>query len=178
MKGNLAAVPNLALRCQEFIAQLSAGQNPNSFHADCVSKLSDVVVIPDELISKIEEFDPSILLVDTVEQHLPRILQAITDFRGDDKQFASEMEQLITNLVSVLVIDLEEGFGNFEDAKTFVKANITEMLTVASEPKNAKLTVMLGVNPILNFFVKCRGVQPEPAAPLEEKKENIVVAQV
>lgn len=52
------------------------------------------------------------------------------------------------------------------------------MLTVASEPKNAKLTVMLGVNPILSFFVKCRGTQPEPSAPKEETKESVVVKEV
>lgn len=125
MKGNLAAVPDLAKRCKEFVVELSAGQNLKSFYADCVSKLCGVVIIPDELKAKTEEFDPTILIVEIVEQHLPKILQAIIEFEGDDKAFASEMEQYITNLVSVLAMELEEGFGNFEDASIFVKANIT-----------------------------------------------------
>lgn len=66
------------------------------------------------------------------------------------------MKEKITNLVSVMVIELESGFGNFDDVKKFVKANVDEMLTVASEPKNAKLTVMLGSPAIVNFFVKCQ----------------------
>jgi hypothetical protein len=52
-----------------------------------------------------------------------------------------------------MVIELEDGFGNFDDVKKFVKANVDEMLTVASEPKNAPLTVMMGSPAIVNFFV-------------------------
>jgi len=77
------------------------------------------------LLEKTEEFDPSILTIDVIEQHVPKILNAIQEFRGDDEGFASMLKDSVTNFVTVLVIELEDGFGNFADVQTFVKSNLT-----------------------------------------------------
>jgi hypothetical protein len=66
------------------------------------------------------------------------------------------MADLVTDFVSVLVIELEEGFQDFKHVEVFMKHNISHLMTIASEPKNAKLTVMLGVPPIMTFVTNCR----------------------
>jgi hypothetical protein len=43
-----------------------------------------------------------------------------------------------------------------------MKANISNMLEKASEPKNAKLTSMLGTPNIMNFINQCWNQSKEP----------------
>lgn len=115
--------------------------------------------MPDELIS--EEFFAIDCVQEIIEKHLPPLMQSVLTFQGNDTNFAESIKDHVTNLVSVLVIELESGFGNFADASKFVKANVDEFLTVASEPKNAKLTVMLGSPAIVSFFSKCHENKPQ-----------------
>jgi hypothetical protein len=173
MKGDLAKVPNLAKRCKEFFQSLVGTKNPNVFYKEACDLLENVLIIPDELIS--EDFFPNDYTIEVIKEHAPRIMNYILNFEGSDEEFAEAMKLKVTNFVTVMVIELETGFGNFADVKKFVKANVDEMLTVASEPKNAKLTVMLGSPAIVNFFVKCHEVKPEP--PVEETKAQVVVVE-
>ena len=104
-------------------------------------------------------------------EHVPKLLNSALAFRGDDAAFAELMKERVTDLVSVLVIELESGFGNYADAQKFVKANVDELLTVASEPKNAKLTVMMGSPAIVGFFNKCHENSPQLVAKEEVKAQ-------
>lgn len=117
-----------------------------------------MMITPDDLIS--DEFFPTDCALSIMEEHLPRTMNYIHTFSGSDEQFAEDMKDLVTDLVTVLVIELESGFGNFADVQKFVKANVDELLTEASEPKNAKLTVMLGSPAIVGFFTKCNENKP------------------
>lgn len=53
--------------------------------------------------------------MDVVEQHIPRILEQVRKFKGSDQEFATFLKEEISNFVSVLVIELEDGFGNYND---------------------------------------------------------------
>ena len=66
------------------------------------------------------------------------------------------MKALAEKFVTELIDELEGGFENgFDDVLAFVKPNITQLLKVASEPKQANLVTMFGVPPIMNFFNHC-----------------------
>ena len=159
MKGDLSKVPDLAKRCQEFLKSMIGSQNPAKFSQESCEKIHDMMITPDDLIS--DEFFPTDCVLSIMEEHLPRMMNYIQTFSGSDEQFAEAMKDMVTDLVTVLVIELESGFGNFADVQKFVKANVDELLTEASEPKNAKLTVMLGSPAIVGFFTKCNENKPQ-----------------
>lgn len=129
-------------------------QNAANFLKKAIDDISSMMIIPDELIS--DEFFPTDCAQDIMQEHLPVMLQYVSTFSGSDEEFAAKVKDAVTNFVTILVIELESGFGNFTDVQKFVKANVDELLTVASEPKNAKLTVMLGSPAIVGFFAKCQ----------------------
>ena len=41
---------------------------------------------------------------------MPKLLEKVRTFKGTDQQFHELVSELVTDLVSVLVIELEEGF--------------------------------------------------------------------
>lgn len=153
MKGDLAKVPNLSKRCQEFLKSLVGDKNPTVFYKEACDAIENVLITPEDLIS--EDFFPTDYVTEVTKEHLPRIMNYILNFQGSDEEFVEAMKQKVTNFVTVMVIELESGFGNSADVQKFVKVNVDEMLTVASEPKNAKLTCMLGSPAIVGFFKKC-----------------------
>ena len=66
------------------------------------------------------------------------------------------MKKLAEKFVAELIDELEGGFQNgFDDVLAFAKPNITQLLKVASEPKQANLVSMFGVPPIMNFINHC-----------------------
>jgi hypothetical protein len=115
--------------------------------------------LPNSLKEKCEEFDPCLMTMDVVEQHIPKLIISILEFRGDDQSFCTMLSERLDNFVIVLLIDLEDGFGNFDDVEIFVKANVIKGLEDASEPKNKKLTSMLGQGPIMNYISRCKSAK-------------------
>ena len=73
-----------------------------------------MLIVPDELIS--EEFFAIDCAEEVIMEHVPKLLNSALAFRGDDAAFAELMKERVTDLVSVLVIELESGFGNYTDA--------------------------------------------------------------
>ena len=67
MKGELAKVPDLAKRCQEFLLYLIGTQNYKEFYKQAVAKINSEITIPNELIEHCDEFDPILCISDVVE---------------------------------------------------------------------------------------------------------------
>jgi len=66
------------------------------------------------------------------------------------------MKKAAEKLIFSLIDELEGGFQNgFDDLLEFMKSNITQLLKVASEPKQANLVTMFGLPPIMNFINHC-----------------------
>jgi len=60
---------------------------------------------------------------------------------------------------------LNENFMTHADATVFMKENVEALLNTASEPKNAKLIVMMGTPNIMKFLASC-------SKPAEQKQEQ------
>ena len=66
------------------------------------------------------------------------------------------IKTLAEKFVAQLIDELEGGFQNgFDDVLAFAKPNITQLLKIAAEPKQASLITMFGVPPIMNFINHC-----------------------
>ena len=48
--------------------------------------------------------------MDVIEQHIPKILNSILDFQGDDQAFYELMKSQAENFVTELVNEIEGGF--------------------------------------------------------------------
>lgn len=67
------------------------------------------------------------------------------------------MKKAAEKLILSLIDELEGGFQNgFDDLLEFMKSNITQLLKVASEPKQANLFTNFGLPPIMNFINHCQ----------------------
>jgi hypothetical protein len=114
MKGDLMKVPNLTARCQTFLKTLIGNKQADQFFKEASQKICDVLIVPDELIS--EDFFAIDCAEEIILEHLPKLINSVLTFRGDDAAFAELIKDRVTDLVSVLVIELESGFGNYADA--------------------------------------------------------------
>lgn len=58
MKGDLANVKDVAKRCQEFLKKLMGSRTTKQFAKECVTQISECLLVPDSLIDQVGDFDP------------------------------------------------------------------------------------------------------------------------
>lgn len=120
MKGDLSKVPNFAKRCQEFTATWMGNRSIQQVHKDILKSLNEILLVPDALTEKTEEFDPVALIMqlaeDDLSQEMIEIFKFIPKFEGSDEEFGQIMKERVTKFVTALVCELADGFdGNYAD---------------------------------------------------------------
>lgn len=162
MKGDLSKVPNFAKRCQEFMTNWMGKRSFNQVNKDIMQSLGETLLLPDELkeVQIYGELDPVSFLMQLLEADLHdemmNVITVIPKFQGSDEEFGEMMKNNVTIFVTAVLRELNDGFeDDFAKVQAFMKANISNMLEKASEPKNAKLTSMLGTPNIMNFVNQC-----------------------
>lgn len=158
MKGEITKVPNIAQRSKEILTQMIGNQSRAQFCTEQFARLQPVLFVPEEVKESVfEEFDPVLCVMDVIETNVRQIFYSILDFEGDDSGFQEMMKKAAEKLIVDLIDELEGGFQNgFDDFLAFAKPNLTQLLKVASEPKQANLVTMFGVPPIMNFINHCQ----------------------
>lgn len=176
LKGEINKVPNIAQRSKEILTHLIGNQSRAEFRSEQFARLQPVLFVPDEVKESVfEEFDPVLCAMDVIETNVSRIFDSILDFDGDDTQFQEMMKKGAEKLIVDLIDELEGGFQNgFDDLLAFFKPNLTQLLKVASEPKQANLVTMFGVPPIMNFINHCQNNANQIRG---EKNKQVITGQ-
>ena len=65
----------------------------SAFCNQCVQTIKETLILPNSLKDTCEEFDPCLMTMDVVEQHIPRLIIDILEFRGDDQTFSTMISE-------------------------------------------------------------------------------------
>jgi len=76
-------------------------------------------------------------------------------------------------MCTAIVAKLVSGFESFADVESFLKKNVDELLTVASEPAKAAMTCMVGTPKIMKFLVSCKDKEPEEVTPAHQPQNQV-----
>ena len=119
-----------------------------------VSALKDLIHLSDKSREAIyEEFDPVLILNESVEANLPRMLELVLTFDGNDEEFVDELKAEGKLIIGEAVGDIEEGFiEGLNDVIPFLKENVSVIIKAATDPAKAALAAMMGVPPIMKYI--------------------------
>lgn len=125
----------------------------NKYAKESASKIVENMLVPDSLIEQVADFDPIMCVESVLENHFPPLLRFVLGHQGPEDEFISEVQKMGSAMFSEVVADLQNGFEKWEDVEAFLKANVHELLTVASDPAQAGLITMFGVPAIMKFLI-------------------------
>jgi len=76
-----------------------------------MKRLSKMLFVPSEVKQSVfEGFDPILCSMDVIETNFKRILNIITDFKGNDEAFVQLIKKNVIKFGSELIDELEGGF--------------------------------------------------------------------
>ena len=159
MQGAFTSVQNFAKRLQGVIRSEvpDRGQTREGRKAfvDRVLKvLKDVIYLPDGTKDAIyEEFDPVLIINETLEEKLPHLFDQFLDFGGTDAEFVEMAKNETTEIIGNFISEIEDGFiDGMNDIVPFIRDNMKALIKASSEPKNAAMAELMAVPPIMSYI--------------------------
>ena len=159
LQGVFTSIPNFAKRMQKVIkeqipdkGQTSEGRK--AFVQRCLKAAKEVLHLPEKFKTQIyEEFDPVLILNETLEQKLPGLFDKFLDFEGSDQNFVAMGKRETTDLIGVSIGEIEDGFYNAdEDVIPFLRENIKAGIGAASEESKRQMAEMMIMPPIIAYI--------------------------
>ena len=159
MQGAFTSVQNFAKRLQGVIRSEvpDRGQTREGRKAfvDRVLKvLKDIISLPDGTKGAIyEEFDPVLIINETLEDKLPHLFDQFLDFEGTDAAFVEMAKKETTEVIGNFISEIEDGFiDGINDIIPFIRDNMKALIKASSEPKNAAMAELMAVPPIMSYI--------------------------
>ena len=160
MQGSFAAVPNFAKRMQGVIrpdlpdrGQTREGRKV--FVDKALETLKEIIHLPEKTKAAIyEEFDPVMLVNETLEEKLPGLFDQFLDFEGSDQAFVALMKKLLTEIIGKFISEIEDGFieEGMTDIIPFIRENMKALLKASCPPANYLMAELMGIPPIMAFI--------------------------
>jgi len=119
--------------------------------------LKQATVLPQESRDSIyEQFDPVLITNEIIERELPRCVDAVLDYEGDDAGFIAMLRRESASVIVKVVAEIEEGFiEGINDVLLFLKANFINLLMVSAPPQQANMAKGILVPNLLKFVENC-----------------------
>ena len=115
--------------------------------------MKDLIHLPEKSRDAIyDAFDPVLIMNESVESNLPRMLELILTFEGSDEEYVEKIKAESQLIVGEVVCDIEEGFiEGMNDVNVFLKENATVVVKAANSPEKAALASMMAVPQIMKY---------------------------
>ena len=114
--------------------------------------LKEIIHLPEKFKEAIyEEFDPVLIINETLEQKLPHLFDQFLDFEGSDENFVAMGTRETTEIIGHTIGEIEDGFIETKDIVPFMRDNVKALVKAASEEKNALMAEMMVVPPIVQY---------------------------
>ena len=158
LQGAFQSIPNIAKRMQKVIREEvpNKGQTREgrkAFVERCLKAAKEVLHLPEKFKTQIyEEFDPILILNETLEQKLPGLFDKFLDFEGSDENFVAMGKRETTELIGVAIGEIEDGFYNAEDVIPFLRENVKATIRAASEESKAMMAELMIMPPVIAYI--------------------------
>ena len=124
-----------------------------AFVQRCLKASREVLHLPDKFKSQIyEEFDPVLILNETLEQKLPGLFDKFLDFTGSDENFIAMGKSETTELIGAAIAEIEDGFHNEEDIIPFLRENVKVAIRAGSEESKAMMAELMIMPPVVAYI--------------------------
>ena len=158
LQGVFTSIPNFAKRMQKVIREQipdkgQTREGRKAFVERCLKAAKEVLHLPEKFKTQIyEEFDPVLILNETLEQKLPGLFDKFLDFEGSDQNFVAMGKRETTDLIGVSIGEIEDGFYNAdEDVIPFLRENVKAGIGAASEESKRQMAEMMIMPPIIAY---------------------------
>ena len=158
IQGAFGSIPNIAKRMQGVIRDQvpdkgQTREGRKAFVEKCLKASKEVLHLPEISKSKIyEEFDPVLILNETLEQNLLDLFDKFLDFNGSDENFVAMGKRESTELIGALISEIEDGFHSEEDIIPFLRENVKAAIRAGSEESKAMMAELMIMPPVIAYI--------------------------